>query len=461
MKDNDTTLKPLRADLLVIGWGKAGKTIARSYAHLGHSVALVERDPGMYGGTCINVACVPTKDLVVSAERRRPADDPQEWFTWAVAERDDLISTLNRANYEMLAGTVSIIDGEARFVDSHEVEAQTATGPLRVSAPRIVINTGSTPRIPAMAGTDLPGVYNSTTIQHADPFPRRLGIVGAGFIGLEFASMMANFGAQVTLFNRGPRLLPHSEPVVADAVASLLADRGIAVRHDAEVERIEQSGNGLQLVTASGSFDFDGVLLATGRAPATSALDLATAGVQTDERGFVVVDEYLRTNVDGIWATGDVNGGPQFTYISYDDHRIVMDQLTGSGERSTKDRIAVPNVTFLTPPLAQVGLTPQQAKDEGYEVLYASKPVAKIAVMPRPKILGETHGVITCTADATTRRILGAALFCTDSQEVINTVALAIRLGATVEDLRDGIWIHPSSTEAFNEVLAELEPWEG
>lgn len=458
MSSDATAPAEIQVELLVIGWGKAGKTIAKKYAAQGHTVAMIERDPGMYGGTCINVACVPTKDLVVSAEEKRAEDDAAEYFAGAVADRDALIGKLNKANYGMLDGSVHIIDGEARFVGPHDVEVATADGTVRVSAERIIINTGTTPRIPDIEGTDLPGVYNSTTIQHADPFPQRLCIVGAGFIGLEFASMMNNFGAEVTLLNAGPGLLPNAEEVVVEALTTLLTDRGITLVNDAQVERVERASGALHVVTGNDSYEADAVLLATGRTPATSALNLEAAGIQTDERGFVVVDEFLRTSVDGIWATGDVNGGPQFTYISFDDHRIVMDQLAGSPKRSTKDRTAVPNVTFLTPPLAQVGLTPTQAQEEGYEVLYASKPVAAIAAMPRPKILGETHGVITCTADAKARKILGATLFCTDAQEVINTVALAIRLGATVDDLRDGIWTHPSSTEAFNEVLAELKP---
>lgn len=459
MSSDANATETLTVDLLVIGWGKAGKTIAKKIAAQGRDVAIVERDPAMYGGTCINVACVPTKDLVVSAERRRPDDEPAEWFARAVEERNALIGKLNQANYDMLDGSARILDGEARFVGPREVEVATTNGSVRVTAEHIVISTGTTPNVPPIDGADLPRVYNSTTIQHADPFPERLCIVGAGFIGLEFASMMRNFGADATLLNRGPKLLPDAEPTVADAVVSLLDDRGITLINEVETERIEEVDGGLHVVTSRGEHTVDAVLLATGRTPATASLDLDAAGIETDERGFVVVDDRLRTSVDGVWATGDVNGGPQFTYISYDDHRIVMDQLTGDGERTTKDRVGVPNVTFLTPPLAQVGLTPRQAKQQGHEVLYASKPVAKIAVMPRPKILGETHGVITCTVDASSRKILGATLFCTDSQEIINFVALAIRLGATVEDLRDGIWTHPSSTEAFNEVLAELEPW--
>ena len=175
-----------------------------------------------------------------------------------------------------------------------------------------------------------------------------------------------------------------------------------------------------------------------------------------DERGFIVVDEQLRTSADGVFAVGDVNGGPQFTYISYDDHRIVLDQLVGEGRRRTTDRVAVPTTTFLTPPLSRVGLSETQAREHGLDVHVVAKAVADIAAMPRPKILGETHGLIKFVVDANTGLLVGVTLFCVDSQELVNLVALAMRAGVPAGDLRDGIWTHPSSTEALNEVLAAL-----
>ncbi|WP_323101340.1 FAD-dependent oxidoreductase [Intrasporangium sp. YIM S08009] len=454
------TTERLDVDLLVVGWGKAGKTLARRYASTGRSVVLVERDPAMYGGTCINVACVPTKDLVVSAEARRPSDDPQAWFTRSVADRDALVATLNAANHAMLDGVATLLDGTARFTGPKEVTVRTADGEVLVTAEHVVIGTGTVPARPDIPGADLPQVYDSTTIQHADPFPGRLAVVGAGFVGLEIASMFRLFGSDVTLLNAGPALLRDAEPVVARAVADVLARRGVKVRHDARARAIERAGEGLRVVLADGSIEADAVLLATGRAPVTGGLGLEVAGIATDDRGFIVVDEHLRTSVDGVFAVGDVNGGPQFTYISLDDNRVVWDQLTGSGRRSTTDRVAVPRTTFITPPLSQVGLTPLEARAAGHEVLHAAKEVARIATMPRPKIVGDAEGVITVTVDAADRTVLGATLFCIDSQELVNLVALAIRTGATADELLDGIWTHPSTTEALNEVLAELAPYE-
>lgn len=455
------TKSPLHVDLLVIGWGKAGKTVAKRYAATGRSVALVERDPAMYGGTCINVACVPTKDLVVSAEARRPDDDPQAYFTKSVAARDDLIGKLNAANHAMLEGQATLIDGEARFTGPKEVTVRTADGETVVTARTIVVGTGAVPTRPDIPGIDLPRVYDSTTIQHADPFPRRLAVIGGGFIGLEFANMFAQFGSVVTLLDAAPRLLPSAEAVVAETVTEVLGRRGVTIRNGAEIRGIEQSGDGLRVRLADDELDVDAVLVAVGRTPVTADLGLDVAGIDTDAKGFVKVDAHLRTTADGVFAVGDINGGPQFTYISLDDNRIVWDQLTGGGTRATTDRVAVPNTTFLTPPLSQVGLTPVQAAQAGHDVLYAAKPVATIAAMPRPKIVGDTDGVITFTVDADTRKVLGATLFCIDSQELVNLVALAIRAGVTADELRDGIWTHPSSTEALNEVLAELKPYDG
>lgn len=451
----------LSVDLLVIGWGKAGKTIAKKWAATGRSVAMVEKSPQMYGGTCINVACVPTKDLIVSAERRRPQDDPQEYFTQAVAGRDSLIGKLNAANHAMLEGQAELIDGTARFIGPRKVSVETADGELVITAETVVLGTGAVPARPEIPGIELPRVYDSTTIQHADPLPRRLAIIGGGFIGLEFAQMFQHFGSQVTVLDSGETFLRRAEPVVAEAVHGVLTGSGVVVRQSARVQRIQHSDGALQLQLADEQIQADAVLVAAGRTPATADLNLEAAGIETDDRGFVRVDDRLRTSAEGVYAVGDVNGGPQFTYISLDDHRIVWDQLVSSGKRSRADRVAVPNTTFLTPPLSQVGMGPEEAVRAGHSVLYAAKDVASIAAMPRPKIVGETDGVITFTVDAETRQVLGASLFCLDSQELINLVALAIRAGVSADELMNGIWTHPSSTEALNEVLGELTPYTG
>ena len=347
---------------------------------------------------------------------------------------------------------VTLISGEASFVGPHRVRVRAGDETLEITAEQIAINTGSSPLLPELPGIDGPNVHTSQSIQHIAALPERLAIVGGGFIAMEFASMFAAFGSQVVVLERSPRFGAGLDDDVREAVLAALTDRGVRILTDAAVESIDQTG----VNTPAGRVDADAVLVATGRRPETAALNLDAAGITTDERGFIVVDERLATSAPGIWAAGDVNGGPQFTYISLDDYRVIASQLVGDGSRTTADRSAVPNTTFITPPLARVGLSEREARRQGVDHVVAVKNVADIAAMPRPKILGETHGLIKVLVDPGTDLVLGATVFCTDAQEVINLVALAMRAGVTATQLRDGIWTHPSSTEALNEVLATL-----
>lgn len=465
-------MESISVDVLVLGWGKAGKTLAGALGRRGQHVALVERSPQMYGGTCINVACVPTKTLIHRAEERRGTDEPADYFAASVAARDTLIGQLNARNHAMLAevDTVTLIDGQARFVAPDQVEVSAGTDRLLVRADTVVVNTGTLPAPAQFDGAaDSTRVYDSTTLQHVEPLPRRLVVVGAGYVGLEFASMFAHFGSSVHVVDHNDALLPREDRDVAEAVRRRLEEQGIELHLGQTVQSVLDHDGGAQepctVVTISGdpalgarTLEADAVLVATGRVPATTDLDLGRAGVTTDARGFIEVDEHLRTATPTVFAVGDVNGGPQFTYVSLDDHRIVLDQLVGSGARTTKDRVAVPTTTFLTPPLARVGINETEARGLGADALVAVKDVADIAAMPRPKIVGETHGLIKVIVDAETDLILGATLFCIDAQEVVNLIALAMRAGTTASELRDGIWTHPSTTEALNEVLASLHP---
>ncbi|MDQ0615629.1 pyruvate/2-oxoglutarate dehydrogenase complex dihydrolipoamide dehydrogenase (E3) component [Microbacterium sp. W4I4] len=452
-------------DVLVIGWGKGGKTLAGALGRNGRSVALVEQSNAMYGGSCINIACIPTKDLVHSASQRRPEDDPQAWFTAAVAGRDALTEKLRARNHAMLAevDTVTLIDGRARFTGAHDVQVTAGDDTLTMHAETIIINTGTAPAEPRFP-VDGSRAFDSTTIQHVDPLPERLVIVGGGYVGLEFAGMFSKFGSRVTIIDHGDTFMRNEDRDVADAARSLLEESGVQLILGGDVRSIrDESGTTtVELAVGGGArtLETDAVLVAVGRHPVTAELGLDTAGVAVDERGYVVVDDRLRTSVPHIFAVGDVNGGPQFTYISLDDNRIVMDQLNGSGARTTDDRTAVPYTVFLTPPLGRVGMNEAQARASGRRVLVASKAIIDIAAMPRPKIVGETHGLIKVLIDADTDLILGAVVFSIDAQEVINLIALAMRHDVTATELRDSIWTHPSSTEALNEVLAAPRPLE-
>ncbi len=441
----------LSADLLVIGWGKAGKTLAGKAAAAGREVVLVERDPGMIGGACINVACIPTKALVTAAARRTDEDDPQAYLADALKWRDVLTSRLNAANASMLevAGVTTVM-GEARFVGPRRVAVETADGTVEIEADAVVVNTGSLPRPAGVPGGDLPHVHDSLSIQHIEHLPARLVVVGAGAVGLEFAAMFADFGSDVTLLNRG-RVLADEDDDVRDSVLGALRDAGIRVVEGAEVQEISDAA----VVTSGGTFDADAVLVATGRVPLVPQ-GLEVAGVELDSRGFIAVDDQLRTSAAGIWAVGDCNGGPQLTYISLDDYRIVASQLLGDGGRSRADRVAVPTTTYLTPPYSRVGMTEKEAREQGRDVLTALKPVGELAMMPRPKIERQTTGVVKVVVDAHSDEILGFAYHGIESQEVINLVALAMRTGITASQLRDSIWVHISATELLNEIFTSL-----
>ena len=452
----------------MIGWGKGGKTFAGAMAGAGRSVAIVEQSSAMYGGTCINIGCVPTKTLIHDAAQRRDGDDAAEFFRKAVDRRDTLIAKLNDVNLHMLADrdTVTVVDGRARIVGPHEVEVTPSAGGsglaehLLISADTVVINTGAVPVLPPLPGVDGPRIHTSTSIQHVDPFPRRLAVVGAGPIGLEFASMFRDFGSEVTVLARGERILPDEDQDVASGVHELLTEAGIDLRTQVDVTSLEDGTDAVtvHMDTPEGPWQLqaDAVLMATGRRPATEDLGLEQAGIETDERGTVVVDAQLRTSAEGVFAMGDVHGGQQQTYLSLDDHRVVLDALTGSGTRRTDDRVAVPATTFLDPPMSSVGIGAEQARSEGLDVRTVMVPVAGIKAMPRPKAVGDPRGFIKIVVDSSSDQLLGARLLHVDSQEVINLLALAMRAGVTASELRDGIWTHPSSTEALNEVLAQL-----
>ncbi|NIH83812.1 FAD-dependent oxidoreductase [Amycolatopsis granulosa] len=454
------TAPALTFDVLVIGFGKGGKTLAATLGRRGRRVAMVEQSDRMYGGTCINIGCVPTKALVHQAEQRRAGDDPGGWYEQAIRGADSLTTLLRGNNLRMLdtLDTVTVITGRARFADPKTVSVRAGDDELRVSADTIVINTGAHP---VTGGLPLGGrIMTSTGLLALETLPSRLVIVGGGYVGTEFASMYAQFGSEVTVIDHAPRVLAREDPDVAAAAEEILRGAGITFVNGARVTDARDGTNSAVVTYTSGdttsTVEAEAVLVALGRAPATRDLGLSAAGVHTTAGGAIAVDDHLRTSQPHIYAIGDVNGGPQFTYVSLDDHRIVLDQLTGDGTRSTADRVAVPSTVFMTPPLARVGLTETEARANGHSVRIASKLVAQIAAMPRARIMSDTRGLIKFVVDATTDHILGAALLCIDAQELVNTVALAMRHGVTATELRDAIYTHPSSTEAFNEVLATL-----
>jgi pyruvate/2-oxoglutarate dehydrogenase complex dihydrolipoamide dehydrogenase (E3) component len=453
----------LHANLLVIGFGKGGTAVAARMGRLGKQVVLVEQSDRMYGGTCPNVGCVPTKALVHHSGKSRDEGSAQEGYERAVGEVQALTSLFRGDNFEAMnsADTVTVITGRAVFTNPHTVEVSTGENRITITAETILINTGAEPIIP-----DIPGlrasahIVTSTDLIQETVLPHRLAIIGGAYLGIEFASIYRRFGSQVTVFETSPRILGREDDDAAAVAEGILADEGIKIVTGARVTEVRDDESGATIVYEKDgrrqTLEIDAVLTATGRRPATRDLGLDAAGVRTTEQGAIEVDKYLRTSQPHIYALGDVRGGPQHTYLSLDDSRIVIDQLIGEGRRSTADRVAIPRTLFMTPPLATVGLTEKEAREAGYRLKIASEPVAEIVAMPRAYIVEETRGFMKFVIDADTDEILGAALLSVDAQELINTVALAMRHGIKASELRDAVYNHPTSTEAFNEVLATI-----
>lgn len=432
---------------IIIGFGKAGKTLAATLAKADWKVAIIEQSNTMYGGTCINIGCIPTKTLVHDAEM-------QHDFAAAMQRKTDVVRFLRDKNFHNLAGldNVDVIEGRAEFVDNHTVRVIQATGTRELRGEKIFINTGAQSTIPDIKGlSSTPGVFDSTGLLNLAQRPQRLGILGGGYIGVEFASMFANFGSKVTIFEAAPLFLPREDRDVADAIARILRDKGVELILNANVHSVSSQDGAVQIQMPEETHSVDALLIASGRKPATEALQLKNAGVDVNERGGIIVNRYLRTSADNIWAMGDVTGGLQFTYISLDDFRIVRDSLLGDGLRNTGDRQNVPYSVFMTPPLSRVGMSEEQARASGAEVQVVTLPVTAI---PRARVMDDTRGMLKAVVDVNTQRILGVSLLCVDSHEMINIVKTVMDAGLPYTVLRDQIFTHPSMSESLNDLFA-------
>ena len=452
-------------DVIIIGFGKGGKTLAAEFAKRGQKVAIIERSDKMYGGTCINIGCIPTKTLVhqakmASALKDATFEERSEFYRNAVSVKESVTSALRNKNYHNLADNpnVTVYTGIGSFVSADVVAVRTATEEIRLTSKQIIINTGAETVIPPIEGVaGNPFVYTSTSIMELADLPRRLVIIGGGYIGLEFASMYASFGSQVTVLESYPELIVREDRDIAASVKETLEKKGIVFRMNAKVQSVNRVED-KAIVTFADSqtnevfvLEADAVLLATGRRPNTKDLNLEVAGVEVDVRGAIIVDEYLKTTNPNIRAVGDVKGGLQFTYISLDDYRIVREDLFGDKERRTGDRNPVSYSVFIDPPLSRIGLNEEEARRQNRDIIVKKLPVMAI---PRAKTLGETDGLLKAIIDKNTGKILGCVLFAPDSGEVINTVAVAMKTGRDYTFLRDFIFTHPSMSEALNELFS-------
>ena len=444
---------------IIIGFGKAGKTLAQFLGERGEETVLIEKSPDMYGGTCINIACIPTKKLVDMAEQKPAGADKFTYYKESIQAKKELRKKMNPANYKNVAETdhVEVIDGFATFKDNKTVSVELSNGGTEeYTADKIYINTGAVPNILPIDGLEVGGnIHTSTTLLEEENFPEKLTILGAGPIGLEFASIYNNFGADVTVLEYGPKesFLSFVDSDVQEVVLESLEERGIQFVFNARTSKIHEQDGGVHThYSVDGeehTLQSNAFLMATGRKPATEGLGLENPDIELGERGEVKVNDKLETTVEGVYALGDVKGGPQFTYISLDDFRIIKHQLTGEKDYTKAGR-DFPTATFINPPLTHVGLTEKAAKEAGKNVKIAKMPVAAI---PKAMILGKKTGIFKVMIDADTNYILGATLYGEEAHEMINLFTTAINHQIDYRALRDQIYTHPTMTESLNGLL--------
>ena len=457
---------PEKYDLVVVGGGKAGKSLAMLRAKKGDKVFMVERDK--IGGTCINVACIPTKTLVSSARRlaevRTAAaygvDLPGADLASARvdlqalrARKESVVGGMVEAHKKMFAAPgLDFVLGTAKFVGPKTVEATLADGSVRVvEGEKVLINTGTTPAIPPIEGLGDVDYWTSEDALRLTEIPDRLVILGGGVIGVETASMMAAFGADVTLIEGGEHILAREDADVAEEMAANLAAQGVTVRTGERAVRVSSGDEGIVVHTTAGEVAGTRLLVALGRTPATKGLGLEAAGVELTERGFVKVDSRLETTAPGVYAAGDVAGTPQFTHASWNDFRVLRDLFAGK-DASTEGRL-IPWAVFATPELGRVGMSESEARAAGRDIRVAK--VAAAAV-PRAKTHGHVEGFYKVVVDAETEEILGAAIVAESASEVIAAVQTAMLGGLPWPKLRDAVIAHPTMAEGLNIVLDSL-----
>lgn len=438
---------------IIIGFGKAGKTLAAHLSKKGESVALIEKNKDNYGGTCINVACIPTKVLVHSAQALKELDydfeQKKEYYKMAIHQKNEIIALLRNKNEEKLVNAkVKIINALGSFVDEHTIECDFGDHQEQIKGDKIYINTGSTPFIPDIKGIkESKYVYDSEQLMELETLPEHLVVLGAGYIGLEFANMYHNFGSKVTVVNFDDSFMPKEDKEIAEMVLKHLQEIGIEFMFNTSINEVTEKENGLECVlNTDKKLVCDALLVATGRRPNIEKLKVENAVIELTDKKAIKVNEQLVTNKDHIYAMGDVVGDLQFTYISLDDYRILVDE-----SRTNQNRGNVPYTVFLDPPLSRVGQTQEEITGE--------VKVGKLMVgaIPKAHILRNKVGLFKVFIDAESDLILGAHFYGPDSFEMINLIKLAMDQKIKHQVLRDNIYTHPSMTEALNDLLSSVE----
>ena len=454
-------------DAIIIGAGQAGVPLARDLAKAGRHTLLIER--AHVGGTCINEGCTPTKTMVASARvaylARRGADYGVQLHDLhvemaRVRERKRAIVESFRSGSErrLITAGVELLDAEACFTGPHTVVARHPDGhEQHCEADLVFIDTGARPAMPTLPGLDTIPALDSTSIMELAEVPGHLLVLGGGYVGLEFAQMFRRFGSRVTIIQRGAQLLEREDPDVAAAVAAILGEDGVDIQLGTGALRAASDPAGIALTvrSAAGETTLRGthLLVATGRVPNIEALDLDAAGLALDAHGFIPVNDRLETRVPGVYALGDVKGGPAFTHISYDDYRIVRTNLLGAGGATTRERL-VPYTVFIDPELGSIGLTETQARRDGRDIRIASMPMSHVA---RALEMDESRGFMKAVVDATSGQILGCSILGVGGGEIMAQIQIAMMGRLPYTTLRDGVFAHPTLAESLNNLFATLD----
>ncbi|GGK18955.1 mercuric reductase [Deinococcus malanensis] len=463
MTHNPAIPKHAHRDAIVIGAGQAGGPLAGSLVKSGRHVTLIEKVH--IGGTCVNEGCTPTKTMIASARVAHLARHAGEYgvttsavtvdFQRVQARKDTVVESFRSGSATGLqrAG-VEVIMGHARFSGPHSVTVTDEDGSLHeLEAPLVFINTGTRPRWPDIPGLRDAGALDSTGLLKVDQKPEHLLILGGGYIGLEFGQAFARFGSRVTIVEQAERLAMKEDPDVVAALTAALREDGVEFLFGQKAVRAGGSPVGAELTIAGpqGEQVLAGthLLVAAGRTANTDGLNLEAAGVKVDHHGNIVVDEHLRTNVEGIYALGDVKGGPAFTHIAYDDYRIVRDALLHGRFRSTQDR-PVPYTVFTDPQLARIGLNETQARAQGLRAQVYTLPMSHVA---RAIETNETRGLMKALVDEETDQIIGATVLGVEGGEVLSVLQMAMMGGVRASALRDGVFAHPTLSESLNNLF--------
>lgn len=454
-------------DAVIIGTGQGGKPLALALARAGWNVAAIEREH--VGGTCINVGCTPTKTMVASARTayvsRRGAQygvhaGPVEVNMAEVrARKQKMVERFRNYGQGVMENTprLELMFGEASLKDARTVTVRLKSGGTReLSADRIVINTGGRPSVPPVPGIESVPYLDSTGIMELQTLPEHLIILGGGYVGLEFAQMFRRFGARVTVVNRDARLIRREDPDVSGEVEKILVEDGVAVLNSVNVTRLEKAANGgVRVVPAAGASEINGshLLLALGRVPNSDRLNLAAAGVALDKGGYVSVNDGLETSVPGIYAIGDVKGGPAFTHISYDDFRVLRENWLRGGKAGIAGRM-VPNCMYIDPQLATVGINETEAQQRGLDYRMAKLPMTGVA---RALEMSETRGFMKAIVDSKTHQILGCTVLGVEGGEIMSMLQIAMMGKVPYDEIKEGIFAHPTLAESLNNLFMTLD----